>query len=396
MRIVLLVGLVAVLLAPAAAATTDPQVTVRLNVRPPWALSFREPWLLNGRPMAPGAYEVVPSAVGLQMRHRRGTYEAARGVLSVEGAGPASAAWRMPALNGRHYRGTLLFRGDTVSNVVHLQHYLYGVVAREIGGSAEPEALRAQAVVARTYAMAHAHNGTFDDTTAFQAYHGAEGETPAARAAVDATCGQVLLYDGRLAREVCYHSTCGGQTEANENVFMSNAIPYLRSVACASAAEPPLGGVGPDLVRIFPALRRVHTLPFPPLAAESGGTTAACAASDYFRWTVTFPPGQYADAEVLERTPAGRVLRLRVDNRTVSGDPIRRALTFRGERGRVRPLYSTSFELSRNGDTLVATGAGWGHGVGLCQWGARGMARAGGTWIAILERYFPGTVVGTL
>lgn len=362
-RLGLLLSLAALVLAAAALGTErDVTVFVRLGIHPPWRLSSASPWLLNGRAMAPGSYEIVPTAAALHLRRTGGSYEdCTRAVLRAEGH---------LQFNGRPYRGALLFRPDAVVNVLPLEQYLYGVVAREIGGRTEIEALKAQAVVARTYALAHLRNGEFGDGTDFQVYAGARGETAEVRRAVDETSGQVLQWQGRLARYVCYHSTCGGRTEDNENVFLTAPIPYLRSVACTLDAAPVAEGL------------RLGAEAEPP---------AACNASSYFRWTASWPAWQVRDAEILQRSAGGRVTRLRVNGRILAGDDIRRGLKFRDARGRLVNLYSTCFELFHVGDRVEARGAGWGHGVGLCQWGARGMARGGIPYQRILAKYFPGT-----
>ncbi len=134
------------------------------------------------------------------------------------------------------YRGSLVLTSDgkqvTVVNNVGLEQYLYGVVPSEMPFDWHPEALKAQAVVARSYALAvRKSGGTFDlyPDTRSQVYRGVEGEKPSSNAAVDATTGQVLLYQGKVA-VTYFFSTSGGRTAAINDVWNSQPVPYLVSV----------------------------------------------------------------------------------------------------------------------------------------------------------------------
>ena len=132
------------------------------------------------------------------------------------------------------YRGSVQF--DAVSgklraiNFVGLEQYLYGVVPSEMPFTWAPEALKAQAVVARSYALATRRNGAFDlyPDTRSQVYLGIEHEKPSTTAAVDATAGQVVLYQGEVAKTY-FFSTSGGRTASAEDVW-GEAVPYLVSV----------------------------------------------------------------------------------------------------------------------------------------------------------------------
>jgi len=137
----------------------------------------------------------------------------------------------------RPYRGSLVLTSDgkrvTVVNNVGLEQYLYGVVPSEMPHDWHPEALKAQAVVARSYALAvRRTGGTFDlyPDTRSQVYRGVEGEWPQSNAAIDATAGEVLLYQGKVA-VTYFYSTSGGRTAAISDVWNSQPVPYLVSVA---------------------------------------------------------------------------------------------------------------------------------------------------------------------
>ena len=139
------------------------------------------------------------------------------------------------ALDGRPYRGALqvasVGNGVQVINVVGLELYLAGVVSREMPRAWPSEALKAQAVVARSYALSHLKTGAFDmyADTRSQVYGGVDAESPSTTAAVNATAGRVLLYRGRVAKTY-FFSTSGGRTAAIHDVWNSPPIPYLVAV----------------------------------------------------------------------------------------------------------------------------------------------------------------------
>src|SRR5437763_1169157 len=139
-----------------------------------------------------------------------------------------------PLQLGRHYRGSIqvdLANGKLRAvNVVGLEQYLYGVVPSEMPYTWAPEALKAQSVVARSYALATKRAGAFDlyPDTRSQVYLGFDHEKPASNAAVDATAGKVLLYNGQVAKTY-FFSTSGGRTASAQDIW-GTAIPYLVSV----------------------------------------------------------------------------------------------------------------------------------------------------------------------
>jgi stage II sporulation protein D len=296
-------------------------------------------------------------------------------------------------VNGRPYRGTLALLRDrtgiTVVNQVGLETYLLGVVSGEMGrrDPAEHEALRAQAIVSRTYAMRNlgrwrAEGFDLQPTVADQVYGGIGAETPEARDAVMATRGQIVTWGGQPI-DAFFFSTCGGRTADGVEVFRGADRPYLRSV-------PDLDQTGLAYCSISPryrwheewtgeALRAVlrHSLP------EVLGIPAARVRD-------------VRDVRIVMRTASGRVgqltLALEDDDIQVDGPQIRQVL--RTTSGDI--LRSAAFTLSatRTGgrmSRLVADGNGNGHGVGFCQWGAVGRARAGQDYQQILAAYYPGT-----
>jgi stage II sporulation protein D len=300
-------------------------------------------------------------------------------------------------LNGRVYRGALeLRRGDSglvVVNVVPLEQYLAGVVGAEMGIRAadEIEALKAQAIVSRTYAIRNQgrwkdHGFDLIGTVNDQAYTGELSENALATAAVVATRGQVLTWNGQPI-DAFYFSTCGGRTEDGTAAFAGAGRPYLRSIEDRDPSGTPW-----------------------------------CATSPRFHWTVGWTASQLAatlrrtlPAENLPRTRAADLRDLRVIDRTATGRIAslelagrngRTVLTGQAIRRVLSPtdgglLRSTDFtvRITRTGGTIERIdmdGRGNGHGVGMCQWGAIGRARAGQDVRTILTSYFPGTDIQRL
>lgn len=355
------------------------------------ALSSREAGFLGEIPAGEIA-SVTVSAGSLQFRLRDQTL-APGPAATVTGTRSPSAV----RLNGLDYRGRFLLRVSggriTAVNVVDLEEYLVGVLGAELGGRAESElaALQAQAVVSRTVALQRAGQGKdrgereYDilATVSDQAYAGVGTPSDLAERAVATTRGQVLTYQGRLI-DAFFHSTCGGRTASGPEVFAAADRPYLRSVSDLDLGGRAWCEISPRFhwreswssEQLRGALR--ETLPL------AGG---AAGLADGLR-----------DLRVLDRTASGRVARLEI--RSTGGTVV---VTGPAARAILRPpgggvLWSANFalQISREGERIVGLrveGTGAGHGVGLCQWGAIGRARAGYSYGAILSAYFPGTEV---
>ncbi|MGH7582132.1 MAG: SpoIID/LytB domain-containing protein, partial [Gemmatimonadales bacterium] len=294
-------------------------------------------------------------------------------------------------LNGRDYSGVLeLRRGDSglvVVNRVSLEEYLIGVVSAELGqrGPNEVAALKAQAVASRTYAIRNQGRWSargFDliADAGDQIYIGRDGNNALAAAAVRDTRGEVLMYDGQPI-DAFFSSTCGGRTEDGSSAFLGADRPYLRAVDDRDPSGTPWCAISP----------RFHW--------TTGWSASALSAT--LRRTLAaegLPGGRASDLtgiKVTRRTGTGRVASIELIGRRgvteVSGQAVRRVLTSPDG-----PLRSTDFtvRISRHGGVLERVdidGTGYGHGVGMCQWGAIGRARAGQDYQTILASYFPGT-----
>ena len=297
--------------------------------------------------------------------------------------------------NGKAYRGELLVvaSGDEliVVNRLPIEEYLRGVVPLEIGErqASERAAVEAQAIAARSYAWTHlAPAQRFDvrSTVDDQVYGGAAAERPVSDAAVAATAGQVLRYAGRIA-DTPYHSTCGGMTAEPGEVWTGEAgAPYLRRV------DDHIPGSRRAYCDISPRYDWVR---------EMSGAEIGAAVTRYLKSRGgSGAIGTARSVRVESRTPSGRVGSLAIEGSegetTLRGNAIRYALRVAG--GEL--LNSTYFSIESSGSSgeggrrFTLRGHGYGHGIGMCQWGAIGRARAGQDAVTILQTYYPGTSVG--
>ncbi|MFL5492790.1 MAG: SpoIID/LytB domain-containing protein [Gemmatimonadales bacterium] len=314
-------------------------------------------------------------------------------IIDVAGAD----AGALVRINGRAYRGMIeIFRdrtGITIVNRLPIETYLLGVVSTEMGRRAptELEALRAQAVVSRTYALRHLRRWDvqgFDlyATVADQVYGGAERETPEGNEAVTATRGRILTYDGQPI-DAFFYSTCGGRTADGTEVFQGADRPYLRSL-------PDVADNGIAYCSISPRFRWREAWSGDELRATLRQTLP----------TLRVPSreaDEVSDVRVAYRTPSGRVGRLTIGLRgsevQVDGPNVRQVL--RSTSGDILRSNAFTITATRSGSRvtrLVADGAGAGHGVGFCQWGAVGRSRAGQDYGHILAAYYPGTALERL
>lgn len=369
----LLSALLLLLAAPAAAQSAADVVRVRLAA--PSAASevtvvgSAAPLVVtvDGRPVgqvAPGqplrlraeGREVRASGPGVDARGRE--VEAAGGTVSVAASGPA-----------RRYVGSVraTSAGGRLQVVNHapLEDYVASVVASEYPFT-EIEGVKAQAVLARTYALRRrGAQPTYDvdDHHGSQVYKGADVVTPVTRRAAEETAGEVLTYGADLADAV-YSSSSGGHTADNESVWDGAPVPYLRGVP-----DPYDAGAPHHTWRTTVEAAAVHRA----LSQRFGGRVTGVA------------PG--------ETSREGRAVSLRLDGArqpTISGSDFRDAVN--AALG-ARTVRSTRFTLARRGGDYVLEGGGFGHGVGMSQYGARGQAREGRSYEDILAFYFRGTEV---
>lgn len=328
------------------------------------------------------------------------------GVSPVEPAGRSPGARRILVepldpvaellIDGSSYRGSAELvadpsRGLVVVNRLGLEAYLLGVVPAEIGRRAPEElaAVRAQAVAARTYTIASLGRRDslgFDvfATVEDQVYGGVAAERAEVTRAIRDTWGEVLTFADQPVLAL-YHSTCGGRTATREEVWGEPDLPYLRSVR------------------------------------DAGGSDDFCSISPRYRWRESWT-AEALDGWVREELAArlgvaprsiGRILGIRVLSRTVDdrvdeleveasgGKYVVRKneirFVLRPAEGRI--LGSTDFVVRQgraDAGAVVVEGRGFGHGIGMCQWGAIGRARAGHGYREILAAYYRGAAVQKL
>lgn len=345
-----------------AVSQSDPEVTLQVHGRFTMsALHTGEP-IQQGRRLESVAVRAVPQglAVGEQVVPFFG--------VKIEPASDAAIS-----LNGKRLRGTIeIVRQQNLTllviNHVALEDYLRGVLSKEAPDYWPLESLKAIAIAARTYALYQRLTKT---TNAFdvsgdvmsQDYGGKTAERANTTRAVKATRGLVLTADGALFPPF-YHSTCGGATEHARVMGPFNVTPLQGGVVCT-----------------------------------------ACSASPFYRWQRRLTKadvgwalrqsrygsiGPILDMQVTKRTPTGRAetITIRGRNRNVALSGYEFRALFGFER-----IRSPQLTIQSHGDTFFIDGAGWGHGVGLCQWGAAELSRRGLSAREILAFYYPGATL---
>ncbi len=298
-------------------------------------------------------------------------------------------------LGGKRYRGMMKLApsGQTIKvvNVLYIEDYLRGVVPPEIGPriDEELEAIKAQAIAARTYTMAHLKQygeEPYDmkSSVADQVYEGADAEVKLVNRAIEETGGRVAMYQDDFITAY-YHSTCGGMTDNIEAVWDKKELPYLKAV----------------------------------------DDDSACSWSKYFNWREVYTEPQlrarleqYLTTEKGREIHLGRILDITIDQRTAGGRVAKLSVrteddTYRFFKDRIRWVlgrasnpdlilpsdrFTINVEHLADGvaSKIVVSGAGYGHGVGMCQCGAIGLSRQGIKFDKILMRYYSGITIKQL
>jgi stage II sporulation protein D len=272
-------------------------------------------------------------------------------------------------VDGQRYRGRIQVLakppGLMVVNELSIEDYLYGVVPREMSWLWHPEALMAQAVASRTYALyirdkqrLAGSDYDLEATTASQVYGGLDAEKEQTRQAVDRTRGRVLTYQGKLIIAY-FHATSGGSTESALNVWGVD-IPYLK-------------GVSDEFSSLLPDHVWEHRVSL----AEM---------TKLFR-SIVPGLGPIRDIRAGKTSPSGRILSF-----TLVWDGGHKVLPGNLFRLTLGPtlLKSTRFDMVSKNGFVIFKGTGYGHGVGMSQWGAHRMAQAGYSCEAILAHYYTG------
>ncbi|MDQ7821657.1 MAG: SpoIID/LytB domain-containing protein [Candidatus Eremiobacteraeota bacterium] len=357
------------------------------------------------------------------------------------------------SVNGKAYRGKIAVikrkpESFIIVNHVDIEDYLAGVLGGEVSASWPPESLKAQAVAARTYVLykkEHPRDKDFDVfcTTQDQVYSGLAGEVPALMGAVRDTRGQVIFYQDKVIKAY-YHSTCGGHTEDGSEVFPQDGA-FLKGVPCPFCDVSPcrswvydislddLGGLlkkggilTGDLleVKITRASRSGRVGEVTLVATEGvktikGSELRMLAGPGRVKSTrYTLSADEPREVAVMRLVPDLKKVAPRMelpdDTRLLAGFVLTGIGPLCPSAAQVlRAVYpeetaeSPSPRVVRNDvlsghleEVLVKvpsrfhfSGGGWGHGVGMCQWGAYGMAKQGSGYRDILKYYYPGTEI---
>jgi len=297
-------------------------------------------------------------------------------------------------INGSEYRGKLklIINPDGSSfdaiNMVPLESYLAGVAGAEMPGYWEPEALKTQVIAARTYCLytkrRFGSNRNWDvrKTAAHQVYHGLSVESATIWNAVNQTIGMILVCKQADGTEdifpAYYSSTCGGHTENSNNVFSESFTPLI-GVPCPYCKD-----VAKPKFFFWPMVRF---------------NKAVVTNKLFQRYEKLRQLGDITNITVADKTDYGEFSRLNMIKLTgPAGSDFIRAEDFRlAIDSTGRKIRSASFQLINLEDSWAfLEGRGWGHGVGMCQCGAEGMARQGKTAKQILSYYYPGSKISTI
>ncbi len=271
---------------------------------------------------------------------------------------------------GQPLRGLIEVRkkgkGLIVINELDIEDYLKGVVPEEMAYDWHPEALKVQAIVARTYALyqkRHNSNRGFDlaSTVQDQVYQGVGTERPETSMAVAMTDGLVVTYGDELALTL-YHSTSAGPTQDIREVWGQD-LSYLRGVDCPFDENSPY----------YRWEKKIPLQRFEDSLTQSGLSVGSLATFTPYLWTSS---GRVREVRVLHSR--GELL--------LKGEEIRKIVGY-------RVLPSTHFDVVAIGRDIILRGKGYGHGVGLCQWGTKIQSEQGKSFLEILQYYYPGVQV---
>lgn len=275
------------------------------------------------------------------------------------------------SINGRKFRGKIdIIRTKdgllSVINFIDVEDYLKGVLYHEVSHMWPIEALKAQAIVSRTFALyqkAHSKNLDYDLTSDIysQVYGGKTSEKYVTNKAIKLTEGEILTFDGKIF-PTYFHATCGGRTEDSGNLWKMNLEP-LEGVYCTFCKESP-----------------------------------------HFNWNFEIPLSRlqeklsktYVDiSNIISITINSRNASGRIDSLTIITASGKLLVSGKDLRELIGPnnLRSTNYTIEISDDVVKFRGVGWGHGVGMCQWGAYGMAKKGVKVDEILKFYYPGSKI---
>ena len=345
-----------------------------------------------------------------------------------------------------HFEGDLAIITDgeelVAINEIDLERYIYSVIASEMSATSFVELLKAHAVISRSWVLSAIGSATPSSAATFytdrsdiddpvyirwyerdahrlfdvcaddhcQRYQGIPSQEPhALREAIDSTAGEVLVYDGKIC-DARFSKCCGGYTERFSSCWAEVDYPYLIVLPDSDGSR--LQPITDE------ATARSFVLSSPDVFCNTADSNIIRqvfndydrSTKSFFRWKVTYSVdeiseivasrsgidfGSILDLVPVQRTASGRIVRLRIVG-TRHTTTIGKELEIRRWLSRTH-LYSSAFVVDRDDcGRFVICGAGWGHGVGLCQIGAAVMAHKGYSYRSILRHYYPHTVVGNI
>ncbi|BAV58982.1 SpoIID/LytB domain-containing protein [Candidatus Endomicrobiellum trichonymphae] len=349
-------------------ASYDAQETINVGI------------ILNTSSFTTGSLEdfFISDASNKKLRLTKGTVEV---LCSEEGISIKkhllSPPVKIESSNGRIFANSKLYRGYlmiiksenkmNIINVLPIEDYIKSVLPKEAVANWNIEALKSQAVISRTYAITnlnkHSSQG-FDicSTTHCQVYDGASVEVDSCNKAVLETQCKVLSYDGKFAQTV-FHANCGGHTEDPKYIWnWKDMPPYLKGVKCGYCDTAPHTKWEKTLDESF-------------IRKQLSNNNI----------------GKIKSIKIKGKTPTGAAKELKITHS--KGEVTLNAYQFRLA---VDTWYikSHTFDfIKTDGNKFYFKGRGWGHKVGLCQWGAKGMAEKGKTYKEILAHFYPGTTI---
>lgn len=320
--------------------------------------------LFAGNKFAPT--KIRASANGIQI----GPQSFSRPPLTLESRG---GAFKVKGNSYRHALKIWREQNGTISvvNVVGIEDYLKGVLPREMTATWGFEALKAQAVASRTYALfkaieKKAERSVLSQDVLSQVYGGKSAENPATSRAVEATAGEILTHHGKIF-PAYFHSTCGGRTTRADYQWRVEEHPVLQGVVCDFCRE-----------------------------------------SKHYRWSASFKTEEIRQRLRKAGVPVKSIQRIVLAEPDASGRPRMIVVEDGQQKFRlnsndfrlwVDPMKLKSILISSvdwEGDSIRFRGKGWGHGVGLCQYGAKKLAELGYTYRQILDHYYPDAELTTL
>ncbi len=372
-------------------------------------------------------YPVYPTGGRIQVNDKSGkvlfVFEGKEYFLVGRSVGQADTI-PLVDVDGRNFRGDIEFKRHaggniTVVNTLSMQEYLYGVVSREMDPDWHIEALKAQAVAARNYALVnmgkHSEYG-FDvcTTTDCQVYGGYDWEKENSNMAVDLTDGRVILYEGRPIAAF-FHASSGGYTENAENVW-SISLPYIKGVEDKFSEGSPHNAwqreYTPDEIKAVLAehgidvgfVRDVRVDKYTPAGRSLSMTIQGSRGSTILekeKSRAVFGYDELKSTMFTVKTDADLLVLGQI------GQPVQKvrstdacAVTASGVKSLadgpdLLKIYNGNdySVVSKYPSKFIFSGKGWGHGLGMSQWGAKGMAEAGYSYVDILQYYYQGCTV---